>query len=64
MLSLSKTTSAGLPKVTQAAFRSAMAAVNLSNCLVSKFACVTKFSTKEACPICCRFFQREAAERI
>lgn len=52
MLNLSKTTSEGLPKVTQAAFCSAMAAVNLSNCLVSEFAGVTKFSSKQDCPIC------------
>lgn len=52
MLNLSKTTSEGLPKVTQAAFCSAMAAVNLSNCLVSEFAGVTKFSSKQDCPTC------------
>lgn len=53
MLRLSKTTSEALPKVTQAAFCSGMAAVNLSNCLVSEFGGVTKFSSKEVYPICC-----------
>lgn len=42
VLSLSKTPSEGLPTVTQAIF-SVTAAVNLSDCLVSKLASVTKF---------------------